>query len=376
MFIKSTRICILLLANLVFINHSGWAQNTYKLVPLGIQDAAQPYLSQDGRYLVYGTFPTLSRLDLETGAVEESIPLHWHSNFSVSADGNHVALERSGVSRYTFSTNSVVDLESDNSVESITISGNGNRIAFRSSADRGSNPDESDEWFILDIPTNTITQITDSQPAPINLSDIPGAFNYDGTRFAFNSDFGIPGPFLGLWEEGIGTRNLDQTGAGYSRVTMNAAGDFICFTSGDNITGQNPDNFGEIFGYDIATETFTQMTNATTFPFALSDNIGLSNDGQFIYFVSNGNYSGEHAQTLLWAFDRQGNAVPVSDAIGYEVHTDYHGGRTLFWRQIDGESQLFLALGGGPSVPTLTDAALLVLIALIACAGLYMRRTN
>lgn len=349
--------------------------DTYRLIDLGLQPQGLPQLSRNGRFVVFHTPPTLTRVDLVAGTTFVSIPLSLdEERFALSSDGDRVAYEDGGISLYNFSTNSAQLLLADNSVASITLSGNGRRIAFRSTADRGANPDGSDEWFILDIPSSDLQQITDSQPAPVNLSSQPGSFSEDGSRFAFNGDFGNAVPILGLWEEGLGTRNLDQQGASYAWVTLNAAGDFICFVSTQDLVGQNPNHYGEIFGYDVQTDTFSQISHATQNPFATSEKLAFSGNGQRIYYATNGNYDGAHADVALWSFDRQGNVCVVSDALPFELSTDDTGQSVLFWRDVAGE-RLFLA-SSAPTVPTLSNVGLAALIALLLAAAIYLRNAS
>ena len=152
-----------------------------------------------------------------------------------SSDGNSEVYFHDTV---TDTTTQVTDVASGFS-EHPTISADGSRIAFESSADLGgSNPDGSDEIFLHDTTTLVTTPITSSPTASSGGPVISGS----GTRVAFTGTGG------GVIHDT--TTSTDTTVAhgfgpgattGFAR-SINGDGTHVAFDSSDDIDGTPPIN--------------------------------------------------------------------------------------------------------------------------------------
>jgi len=81
-------------------------------------------------------------------------------------------------------------------------------------------------------------------------------------------------------------------------ASINGDGTRIIFTSDQDLTGANQDHNQEIFLFDTTTNTFTQITNTTTYP----NGGNISEDGNHIAFVSGADITGgnpTHGQKLF-----------------------------------------------------------------------------
>jgi uncharacterized repeat protein (TIGR01451 family) len=179
------------------------------------------------------------------------------------------------------------------------INAGGTRIAFTSNGDLtpGSpgNADGNREIFLFDTTTGTFTQITNSTGAL--ASTLFPTINAAGTRIAFLSDRdlkpGSPGNadgnsevFLFDTTTGTLTQITNTTGGINDEPMINAAGTRIVFDSNLDLTPGSPGNAdgnAEIFVFDIAAGTFTQITNTTGA--GGSDNPSINADGTRIAFV-------------------------------------------------------------------------------------------
>jgi Tol biopolymer transport system component len=186
-----------------------------------------------------------------------------------------------------------------------SINADGTRLAFHLDADlTGSNADGNFEIFLFDRNTNTFTQITHttSGAAPTNFAP---SINADGTRIAFESNANPTGenPNANFEIYLIDTTDSTITQATHSpdrsgtfNASINAAGTHVAFESDENLTGGNPDFNREIFLFNTASNTTTQLTNST----GSGDNVGnfapsINADGTRIAFHSNRDLTGGNA---------------------------------------------------------------------------------
>jgi Tol biopolymer transport system component len=187
---------------------------------------------------------------------------------SISADGTRIGFSSTAdltggnadgnfeIFLFDTSTNSATQITHSTVAGSAeaSISADGTRIAFGSFTDLiGSNPDGNEEIFLFDTTTNSLTQITSSE-AFIG-SRIPTIYP-DGSRIAFRSFADFTGGNADGSEEvfvyDIAANTFTQltssvTGGGPSVVSINADGTRIAFASGADLTGGNPDLSTEIF---------------------------------------------------------------------------------------------------------------------------------
>jgi uncharacterized protein (TIGR03437 family) len=145
-----------------------------------------------------------------------------------------------------------------------SLSHDGSKIAFASSEDLvGQNADRNSEIFFID--GRSLTQITRTNPGS------------SATRLAD----GNVGP------------------------SLSGNGRFIAFSSNRDLLGLNSDLNCEIFLYDLATASFTQLTNTNLLPGSLSPKI--SGDGSRVFFVRRDIEMSETADLMF--LDRSTGAV-------------------------------------------------------------------
>lgn len=184
------------------------------------------------------------------------------------------------------------------------ISGDGSRIVFSSNGDlTGGNADEGFEAFLFDVASNTITQITDVSGGAAGSSSTL-AINQAGTRVAFGSSADLTGSNsdsnLELFTFDVSTSQLLQItdtttsffSAGFA-VNISDAGSRIVFNSNADLAGDNSENFIEVFMYDSADDSFTQISDSSgAFAGAGIFGIDISGDGTAIAFDSAADQTG------------------------------------------------------------------------------------
>jgi uncharacterized repeat protein (TIGR01451 family) len=178
-----------------------------------------------------------------------------------------------------------------------SISGDGTRVVFRSSADlTGANADRNPEILLCDIASAAFTQVTNTTRG----FTFGGSINGDGSRLAldFSADLtgGNPDFSAEIFLYDANTANLTQvtnSPSDFSRSpSISADGTRIAFRSFANLTGGNADRNAEIFLYDPATADLTQITNVTA---GSSDSPSIGADGSRIAFLSTANLTGSNA---------------------------------------------------------------------------------
>ena len=257
------------------------------------------------------------------------------------------------------------------------ISGAGTRIAFDSNADHtpGSpgNADGNSEIFLFDTTTGTFTQITNSTGFAFTLFT---TINAAGTRIAFLSDRdlkpGSPGNADGNLEvflfdttTGTLTQITNTTGGNNDEPMINAAGTRIVFVSDRDLTPGSPGNAdgnAELFVFDIAAGTFTQITNTTGA--GGGDNPSINADGTRIAFVRTvaGSRNILLFDTTTGIFTQVTNAAGASGSD--EPSINAAGTRIAFQSprdltpgspgNADGNIELFLAIEAVTTPPDLT----------------------
>ena len=176
------------------------------------------------------------------------------------------------------------------------ISGDGKRIAFQSDANlNGGNVDGNNEIFLYDTVTSNFTQITDSAA---RSNDSP-SINDDGTRIVFDSNADLTGGNADGNREiflfDTTTDNLKQltnsTAGGSGNTSISGDGTRIAFLSTSNLTGGNPNFSLEMFLFDTAASSITQLTNSS----GEYRSPSISADGTQVAFTSTANLSGTNA---------------------------------------------------------------------------------
>lgn len=218
-----------------------------------------------------------------------------------------------------------------------SISANGTRVAFASNADliEGSNFDHNQEIFLYDTANKPSKQVTIS-----NRFNAEPSISADGTKIAFPSSANLTGGNPDLSQEIFLYDIANDTFTQVTNTTMgdayepsiNADGSKIAFYSGANFTGANPKGNFEIFLYDTKTNFITQMTSSVA---GSSSKPSISADGAKIAFASTANITGMNPDgsteifLINCAADADGDGVPDSqdacpdeNAFGFDVDGD------------------------------------------------------
>lgn len=204
------------------------------------------------------------------------------------------------------------------------INNDGTLIAFVSTADivAGGNSDGNRELFLYDRTAGIFTQVTTTTGGDTDLSTLNGA----GTLVAFNSTADVvPGGNADGSSEiflyDILTATMIQItgdiGGGSYSPTLSTDGEWIALHSDrDLVPGSNLDASIEVYLYDIAGTTFTQVTNLTG-PESYSPSI--NDDGTKVAFASFNNPAGNNSDgnNELFLFDVPSSEITqVTDTVG------------------------------------------------------------
>ena len=183
-----------------------------------------------------------------------------------------------------------------NSNTGASLNAKGTHVAFLSNRDYvGMNADGNKEVFVLDINTLIYTQITDT--TVISHDDLP-AISADGSQVSFQSEGDLTGGNADLSEElflydantDTITQVTDSTGSNFQSnrfSSISPDGNLIAFKSNLDLTGENPAG-NEIFVYDINTDSISQITTSI-FPEGIPK---FSADGNYIIFSANNDITG------------------------------------------------------------------------------------
>ena len=181
-----------------------------------------------------------------------------------NAQAQQIACPERGIQQYTDDTS--------RDSEEPSIDALGNRIAFRSSANlTGENPTPTIQIFYVDTLTGDITQVTN----------------------------------------GTGTNNSTSP-------SINASGMYIAFDSRANINNGNPQNISQIILFNIATGTFTQITNNSDMNDS-TESPSISGDGNIIAFESDADINGGNPDgnnEIYFANVGAGTIIQVTDTTG------------------------------------------------------------
>jgi Tol biopolymer transport system component len=178
------------------------------------------------------------------------------------------------------------------------ISSDGTHIAFESNADlTGENGDGNFEIFSHDDISGTLSQVTHTTAGGSHVPSISG----DGSRIVFHSSADPIGHNpdgnleIFLFDAATGglTQVTDATGRDSQDPAISGDGSTIAFESWANLTGKNTDRSREIFTYDVATGNLTQVTDSFS---GQSQGASISADGRRIAFHSNANLIGQNGE--------------------------------------------------------------------------------
>jgi uncharacterized repeat protein (TIGR01451 family) len=252
-----------------------------------------------------------------------------------------------------------------------SISGNGTRVAFESSTDlTGGNADHNNEIFLYNLTTNSFTQVTNTMgtSAPFPASFEP-SLSADGTRIAFFSSGDLTGGnadanfevFLYDTITNLITQVTNTTSASGPQSAINADGTRIALATNQNLTGGNADANFEIFIYNTAMNTFTQVTSTTE---GSIEHPSINADGTRIAFESDHDHTGGNADSNdeIFLYDTTTNSfTQVTDTTEFSSHPSLNadGSRIAFASNgfanlgnPDGNTEIFLAACLPPPPPS------------------------
>ena len=184
------------------------------------------------------------------------------------------------------------------------LSPDGEHVVFVSQVDlTGGNADNNAELFRFDVDTATLSQVTDSVTPPGGdpQQDNTQPRFVDDSTISFVSRVGLTEPnpsgepraHLFNVDSGV-ISILDDAlpGAipvGATDVWLSAGSSTVAYESSGDPTGHNPDGNQEVFSYDVASGSTTQLTDS---PRTGSELEALSADGSTVLFSSWSDYLG------------------------------------------------------------------------------------
>lgn len=157
--------------------------------------------------------------------------------------------------------------------------------------------------------------------------------NNQGRRIAFSTDcadlapgFNADGKYeVVIWDANSGSFQRHETTGCRSlepAIAPHNAGRYVTFRSDCDYSGGNADGNFEIFQWDRQSNSYRQITAS-----AGADNGGMlsSNDGRYVAFISNADYTGGNADGSLEVFryDRNGGGSfqQLTDQTIFTLHT-------------------------------------------------------
>lgn len=240
------------------------------------------------------------------------------------------------------------------------LSGNGQQVAFISSADlTGSNGDGSDELFLVSINTSSIVQVTDNNGAGGLQSP---SLSANGNRIAFSANADLAGP---SGQNGDGSQEVfvvNSDGSGLVQISdgpigtasqtpsLSSDGRQIVFSSNANLVDNNDDGNNEIF---IATlddssggsVTLQQLTDTGV---GQSLRPSIADNGQ-IAFESNADLTGNNPNGNVQVFLMNSSGASIT-----QLSSDNSNGNNT-----NGNSQFAEISADGSRIAFQSNASLL-----------------
>ncbi|WP_196138836.1 hypothetical protein [Aliikangiella sp. G2MR2-5] len=200
-------------------------------------------------------------------------------------------------------------LAADNGLRDLMYSGDGGVATFVTTSDiTGDNPDTIDQLFSVNLNTGVVVQIsnnTDVESNTIKYGDVD--LSDDGRYVVFTSSDDITGDnpdgFVNIFRaatDGSGVIQVTNTSSvlGPFNVQISADGALISFISEADLTGNNPSNYMQIYTVSGTGSSIFQVTNDSVnhFDMAMSDN------GSWIAFYSGGDPFGTNSDNFTELF--------------------------------------------------------------------------
>ncbi len=203
-------------------------------------------------------------------------------------------------------------------VGSPATTSNGRFVTFEADGDLApgspGNADGNIEIFRFDRSTSTLVQVTDTSGCENRRPTV--SRNGQGRRIAFATDCSDLAPGFNadgnlevvIWDANSGNFQFNETAGCTSTdpaIARHNAGRYVSFSSDCDYSGGNLDGNVEIFQWDRQTNSYNQVTASVG-----ADNGGASssNNGRYVAFISNADYTGGNSDGSfeVFRFDRNG----------------------------------------------------------------------
>jgi len=271
------------------------------------------------------------------------------------------------------------------------ISAGDNLVSLSSQGDpTGNNPDGNREIFLYDAVTDTFAQITNTAGVNSLVPDITP----DGATIGFHSDADLTGSnpdvslevFLYDVASDTFTQITDGDGINSATAALSSDGGVVGLNSDTDPTGGNPDNNREIFLFDTDTLQFTQVTDTTSG----NSNSGpsVSSDGTRLVFTSDADLTGDNPTQIT---DSVGGTFADAVISGDGTRILFTSGSDIGGGNPDGNIEVYFAdcrvvvsdsndSGGcalaGEASPRQAgvNAAVMLLVLFVAVSGIVRKR--
>lgn len=275
-----------------------------------------------------------------------------------------------------------------------SISADGMWVAFQSSADfTGQNPDFSTEIFLANVNDGTIIQITADPDPMFNIDSQSPSISGDGNIIAFQSDSNIDGlnpdeiQQIFIYNVATDTFTVVSQASGSTsalQAAVSADGRFVVYRSTENINGGNPEENSEIFLYEIATDENTQITFTT----GSNQRPSINGDGSLLAFESDGNFNGNNPNFVreIWLYEVEDarfiQITDVSAGLSEGASISAEGTSVAFHSRsdINGNNpglnrEVYVSDCFGPkNVPTLSEWGLIAMAGILGLVSFFVIR--
>jgi len=282
-----------------------------------------------------------------------SVAFESYSSNLVPNDGNGVR----DIFLWHSATNSIErvsvganDKESNADSYEASVSGDGNLVAFTSTASNLSNVDKgvsNNNVFLRDLQAKTTTMISVDPKARKGGNGSNASISYDGSRIAFYSHTGtlVANDNNGFWDIFLWEkdspklkrvsltadhkeRNQGEESANRIVVpTISGDGNFITFsTTANNMTAIDTNVFQDVFVYDIANDTTVIASISSDgklgdgdSPIGQGEKVAISYDGRWVAFSTKATNLGVPAANIVMRNMLTGKNKIVSSVAGSNV---------------------------------------------------------
>ncbi|MGB5166178.1 MAG: hypothetical protein WBN09_03095 [Woeseiaceae bacterium] len=256
----------------------------------------------------------------------------------------------------------------------IRVSGDASKIVFIDDSDpRAENPNDEFQLFSLNIGTGEVIQITDGSATAVSaLDEFDLTDSGDAVVWVSSSDFTGDNPnnfdnvFIASTDTGDITQVTDNPGGTLSDPQVSGNG-IIVFTSSADLTGGNAANDEQVFSINDDGSNLTQLT---TFTVMNPTNLAFADGGSKIAFDGEGDPAGTNADGSreIFIMDVDGGnlaqlTATASDSLFPKISDD--GSLVAFTTQAeifgggnaDGNYEMYVAQSDGSAIVQITNNA-------------------